>query len=175
MENSSKSYKIYLVLLVIFAIISFVFGYVLYNEAVSQKKNIDDVYEIVKNGTDEQKEEIVDEINKSVKDEKDKKSKEDILKILDESKKGDVYKYLDEGKDQDVMTLYSAQFLYAFHGFMLIVVLLTWFEKKYLKGLNNVLRIILNTAAVVVTFPFASYILLVRRISTSFCNSILHI
>ena len=74
-------------------------------------------------------------------------------------KKGEVYVMLDEGKDTEVISVLSMQWLCTFHGFMLIVALLTTIEKKFLTGLNKVLRVILNACAVVVLIPEINYII----------------
>ena len=51
-----------------------------------------------------------------------------------------------------------------FNGFMMIVSLLLFIEKRFLKGLNNLLRIILNIVAVIVMMPYAYYMIIIGSI-----------
>lgn len=160
MNTEYKKYKIYLILLGIFAIISFIFGYLMYQSKVSEKKWFDEIYEVIINGEEKEQNDIVDKFNKSINEEDKKYTKESIKQKLDETKKGDIYVLLENGKDADVISVLSMQYLSMFNGFMMIVAFLIFIEKKFLKSLNNILRIILNIIAVIMLIPFAYYIII---------------
>lgn len=158
-ENESKRYKIYLIILGVFAIISLIIGYFMYSALVEQKSVIDDIYETIVNGGEEASNEVINQFNESIENEEDKLDKETIVSTLDQMKKGDIYVMLEEGKDPDVISILSMQYLCLFNGFMIIVLCFTALEKRFLKGLNKVLRIILNIVVVVLLVPYSVYVI----------------
>lgn len=164
MSTEYKKYKVYLICLGVFTIISFVFGYLMYQSKISEKKWFDEIYEVIVNGEDKAKDDIIDKFNNSIKENDKKYTKESILEKLNETKKGEIYVLLEEGKDAEVISTLSIQYLSMFNGFMMIVSLLLFIEKKFLKGLNNILRIILNIVAVIVIMPYAYYIIIIGSI-----------
>lgn len=159
MENESKKYKWYLIILAVFAAIAFVLGYYIYAGTLEQKRAVDEVYEVITNGDTEAQQQIVDKYNESAPEGEKNFTRQSVILTLSEMKKGEVYVMLDEGKDTEVISVLSMQWLCTFHGFMLIVALLTTIEKKFLTGLNKVLRVILNACAVVVLIPEINYII----------------
>ncbi|MCI8965449.1 MAG: hypothetical protein HFJ43_03765 [Clostridia bacterium] len=160
MNTKYKKYKVYLILLGIFAIISFILGYLMYQSKVSEKEWFDEIYEVVINGEEKEQNDIVDKFNKSIKEKDKKYTKESIKQKLDETKKGEIYVLLENGKDADVISVLSMQYLSMFNGYMMIVAFLIFVEKKFLKSLNNVLRIILNIIAVTMLIPFSYYVIM---------------
>lgn len=159
MENESKKYKNYLIILVLFAIVSFVLGYYIYAGTLEQKRAVDEVFEIVTNGDTESQQQIVDRYNESAPEGEKNYTRQSVILALEEMKKGEIYIMLDEGRDTEVISVLSMQWLSTFHGFMLVVAALTAIEKRFLKGLNNVLRVILNICAVIVLIPEINYII----------------
>lgn len=158
-ENESKKYKVYLIVLGVLAIISLVLGYFMYSALIGQKEAIDDIYETVVNGGDEASNEVVNEFNKSIENEEDKVNKQEIIETLDTMKKGDIYVMLEQGRDPEVVSILSMQYLCLFNGFMIIVICLNTLEKRFLKALNKPLRIILNIVAVIILLPYSVYVI----------------
>ena len=67
MSTEYKKYKVYLICLGIFTIISFVFGYLMYQSKISEKKWFDEIYEVIVNGEDKAKDDIVDKLKKMIR------------------------------------------------------------------------------------------------------------
>jgi len=159
MENTTKKYKNYLILLVIFTIISFVLGYFYYSQIRGMKESIDNTYNALINGTQDERREIIDSFNKDIEDSGNSYDADKVKEVLENYQKGEIYVLLDEGKDQEVISTLSMQFLCMFTGYMLFVILLEYLEGKFFTGLNKVLRIILNIVIVIFTLPVMRFII----------------
>lgn len=155
--DKSKKYKKYLIILGIAAIVSLILGYIMYLGLLEQKEYIDEAYEVVVNGGEEAGNAAIEELNKGLSEE-DKITKEEVIQSFENMKNGEAYKQLEQNKTSDIIGPIAMTFLSLFNGYMLIVLLLTKLEKKYLKGLNKVLRIILNIVAIIIIWPFSALV-----------------
>ena len=155
--DKSKKYKIYLIILGVAAIISLVISYFMYLALIQQKEAIDETYEKIVNSGDETSKEVLDELNNGLAEE-EKFTKEDAIELFETMKSGEVYNLIEQDKSAEIIGPFTMSYLSLFNGYMLIVILLSKIEHKYLKGLNKVLRIILNIVAIIVICPFSAYV-----------------
>lgn len=155
--DKSKKYKIYLIILGVAAIISLVISYFMYLALIQQKEAIDETYEKIVNSGDETSKEVLDELNNGLAEE-EKFTKEDAIELFETMKSGEVYNLIEQDKSAEIIGPFTMSCLSLFNGYMLIVILLSKIEHKYLKGLNKVLRIILNIVAIIVILPFSAYV-----------------
>ena len=155
--DKSKKYKIYLIILGVAAIISLVISYFMYLALIQQKEAIDETYEKIVNSGDETSKEVLDELNNGLAEE-EKFTKEDAIELFETMKSGEVYNLIEQDKSAEIIGPFTMSCLSLFNGYMLIVILLSKIEHKYLKGLNKVLRIILNIVAIIVIWPFSAYV-----------------
>lgn len=155
--DKSKKYKIYLIILGAAAIISLVISYFMYLALIQQKEAIDETYEKIVNSGDETSKEVLDELNNGLAEE-EKFTKEDAIELFETMKSGEVYNLIEQDKSAEIIGPFTMSCLSLFNGYMLIVILLSKIEHKYLKGLNKVLRIILNIVAIIVILPFSAYV-----------------
>ncbi len=155
--DKSKKYKIYLIILGVAAIISLVISYFMYLALIQQKEAIDETYEKIVNSGDETSKEVLDELNNGLAEE-EKFTKEDAIELFETMKSGEVYNLIEQDKSAEIIGPFTMSCLSLFNGYMLIVILLSKIEHKYLKGLNKVLRIILNIVAIIVICPFSAYV-----------------
>ncbi len=155
--DKSKKYKIYLIILGVAAIISLVISYFMYLALIQQKEAIDETYEKIVNSGDETSKEVLDELNNGLAEE-EKFTKEDAIELFETLKSGEVYNLIEQDKSAEIIGPFTMSCLSLFNGYMLIVILLSKIEHKYLKGLNKVLRIILNVVAIIVIWPFSAYV-----------------
>lgn len=155
--DKSKKYKIYLIILGVAAIISLVISYFMYLALIQQKEAIDETYEKIVNSGDETSKEVLDELNNGLAEE-EKFTKEDAIELFETMKSGEVYNLIEQDKSAEIIGPFTMSCLSLFNGYMLIVILLSKIEHKYLKGLNKVLRIILNVVAIIVICPFSAYV-----------------
>lgn len=155
--DKSKKYKIYLIILGVAAIISLVISYFMYLALIQQKEAIDETYEKIVNSGDETSKEVLDELNNGLAEE-EKFTKEDAIELFETMKSGEVYNLIEQNKSAEIIGPFTMSCLSLFNGYMLIVILLSKIEHKYLKGLNKVLRIILNIVAIIVICPFSAYV-----------------
>ena len=164
-ENKEiKGYKVYLLVLGIILIISFIMGYFYYTQLRGLKENLDETYNVLINGSDNEKQEVVDNFNQGIENPDEQFDSERAINLIKNYQKGDIYKMLDEGKDPEVISTLATQFLCVFHGFMIVIVLLNYLAKKYLKGLNLILRIILTVVVVIFLLPFTRYLMAIGSI-----------
>lgn len=155
--DKSKKYKIYLIILGVAAIISLVISYFMYLALIQQKEAIDETYEKIVNSGDETSKEVLDELNNGLAEE-EKFTKENAIELFETMKSGEVYNLIEQDKSAEIIGPFTMSCLSLFNGYMLIVILLSKIEHKYLKGLNKVLRIILNIVAIIVICPFSAYV-----------------
>ena len=155
--DKSKKYKIYLIILGVATIISLVISYFMYLALIQQKEAIDETYEKIVNSGDETSKEVLDELNNGLAEE-EKFTKEDAIELFETMKSGEVYNLIEQDKSAEIIGPFTMSCLSLFNGYMLIVILLSKIEHKYLKGLNKVLRIILNIVAIIVIWTFSAYV-----------------
>ena len=134
--DKSKKYKIYLIILGVAAIISLVISYFMYLALIQQKEAIDETYEKIVNSGDETSKEVLDELNNGLAEE-EKFTKEDAIELFETMKSGEVYNLIEQDKSAEIIGPFTMSCLSLFNGYMLIVILLSKIEHKYLKGLNK--------------------------------------
>ena len=162
--DKSKKYKNYLIILGVAAIISLVISYFMYLGILQQKESIDEAYEVVANGSEEASNAAMEELNRDLPEE-NKISKEDAIKSFETMRSGEVYRLIEQNKTAEIIGPLTMSCLCLFNGYMLIVILLTKIEKRFLKGLNKTLRVILNIVAVIIIWPFSAFVLVIGTIA----------
>lgn len=164
MKKESKIYKIYLILLGVSFLISFALGYLVYRDTVPFMEDLDNIYDVIENGDDESKENVINNFNEGIEKEEDKYDVTKLKESIERYRDSDVYKLISEGKDSEVISIYATQYLCIFHGFMLIAVLAYYLEKRFLKGLNKPLRILLTVVILIFIAQYRPYIMAIGSI-----------